>query len=402
MQNVLWTEGQPKVLHVTISDDHRRIKLAGVGAFGMLATAISSTIIGPSLPFIKEDLTINLFWLGIIGGAWYIGYLFTFVGGVLADKYGHVATLTASLILVLSGLAMTAISQSYTPLILFLVMTGLGAGFVESTASSIVSKMYSKKPWLAMNLLHSFWGIGAAIGPGIAWLALASFNSWRYAYATSALTYMPLIICTLLCLRHTNHERQLSEPIVHDPPTIFSANSKIVLLGLSGFFTQAVEVGINVWLPSFLILTRNVSLRDASLALGIFYASMVIGRIGLAKMPSIFHYRRTMIILVILLSVSVFFAVSTDIGFFSIGFWALSGLFLGPLFPTLIAWVNSINPKRSGLSTGIMFTMGLQGGVLSSWVIGAVADLTSLVYATYLLLALAPLTLICMFVNSDG
>jgi len=291
-----------------------------------------------------------------------LGYLFTFVGGILVDRYGDVATVTVSLALVLSGLFMTSVSRSYGPLIMFVILTGLGAGFVESTASSLVFKMYSERPWLAMNVLHSFWGIGAAIGPGVAWLVLESFNNWRYAYATSGLTYIPLILYAIFCLRFTKHKMRQSETINgKEPHRMFGVTSKLVLLALSGFFTQAVEVGINVWLPSFLIVVRNLSLRDASLALGIFFASMVIGRIGLAKMPSILRYRRTMILLVTLLSVSLFFAVSTDIGVLSISFWALSGSFLGPLFPTLIAWVNSINPRRSGLSTGIMFTMELQG-----------------------------------------
>jgi len=378
----------------------RRIRLAFLGPFAFLATAISSTIVGPSLPFMKEDLVIDLFWLGILGGAWNLGYLFTFLGGVVSDRYGDVATITMSFLVVFSGLALASVSKSYGTLVVFIVLTGLGAGFVESTASSLTFRTHSNKPALAMNMVHSFWCMGAAIGPGVAWFVLETFGDWRYAYSTSAFMYLPLIAYSILCLRGVKGR---TEPvsIAKNTPRGRGLTLNLLLVGLAGFFTQAVEVGVNVWLPSFLMTVHHFSLRDASLTLSLFFVFMAVGRIGLSRILNIRDYGRTMTILVILLSVSILLAAATDVEFASAGLWALSGLFLGPLFPTLIARVNSLNPRRPGFSTGALFTMALPGGILSSWIVGYVAELTSLDTAIFALAVFAPFVLTCNLARTN-
>ncbi|MCL7383874.1 MAG: hypothetical protein LZ174_06270 [Thaumarchaeota archaeon] len=39
-------------------------------------------------------------------------------------------------------------------------------------------------------------------------------------------------------------------------------------------------------------------------------------------------------------------------------FWAVSGFFFAPLYPTLIAWITALNPNAGGAYTGILFTFG--------------------------------------------
>ena len=146
---------------------------------------------------------------------------------------------------------------------------------------------------------------------------------------------------------------------------------------------------------------HHFSLRDASLTLSLFFVFMAVGRIGLSRILNIRDYGRTVTILVILLSVSILLAAATDVEFASAGLWALSGLFLGPLFPTLIARVNSLNPRRPGFSTGALFTMALPGGILSSWIVGYVAELTSLETAIFALAVFAPFVLACNLARTN-
>jgi hypothetical protein len=48
-----------------------------------------------------------------------------------------------------------------------------------------------------------------------------------------------------------------------------------------------------------------------------------------------------------------------------------------------------------------MFTVGLQGCVVSSWVIGSIAEFISLKSAFFALALFAPLVLLCAFVRTD-
>jgi fucose permease len=76
---------------------------------------------------------------------------------------------------------------------LFVVFAGFG--FFEVGINALASKLFQKKAALLMNLLHSFYGLGAVIGPKAAGLITGRTQlGWRYIYMLS----LPLALALLL------------------------------------------------------------------------------------------------------------------------------------------------------------------------------------------------------------
>ncbi len=173
----------------------RRTSYLGFVLIGMVATSF-----GPALPALGRE-----FHLGLAGQA---GLLLvealaygvaTFIGGAASDVLGRKRLFLAAATLTTLGAAGLAIAPTWFAMLATGMLTGIGAGMIDSLTNALFLDLTSGDEGSAgsLNLLHAFFGLGALVEPGIAAIVLGHNWSWRLLFVCPALVGLALIVASL-------------------------------------------------------------------------------------------------------------------------------------------------------------------------------------------------------------
>ena len=133
----------------------------------------------------RDDLGLSipdLTWYGMFGAVLYgLGAL---PAGLLSDRWGEKALLSAFFFLTAAGGAAVGLSRSPLTLSLGMALMGLGASIFHPAGNSWIARGF-RSPGRAMGI-NGLWGsLGEAAGP-IAAAGIAVLLSWRWAYLAYA------------------------------------------------------------------------------------------------------------------------------------------------------------------------------------------------------------------------
>lgn len=356
---------------------------------GLMMIAVAATVMGPAFPFIMKEFAIPLGVLGFLASTWNVGYLLTPVGGIISDRYGEPVVLVVSFVAIGTAVGLASRAPNYLTLLGLFLVAGIGSAFGEVSMNSLVTKTYPNKSGFALNALHLFFSMGAFIGPALAGLLIVTYGSWRLPYVIVCLVFVPLAVAAAVLFRRTESDKSM---VVSDTERSHVSEGRIVealmqerALLLAGFFYFGAELGANAWLPTFLMMERQFPVELASLSIGLFWASMAAGRLGLGSLTDRVGYRRLIVTCASLSALSILAATLIVDRYFIIALWCLSGFAFGPIMPTIFAWGAALFPSRRGVATGIIYSVGFLGAVFSPWFLGIVGDLYNLsISALYL------------------
>jgi fucose permease len=346
---------------------------------GMAVYAIPMTMIGPAVPSMKSSFNLDLATVGLLGAISLLGGLFSLLGGALADRYGSVTVFLLGYMLISIAASVLGLGTTWVAVPLGFFAMSLAGSCVEPAMNSMVSVAYSTKRATALNLLHVFWSVGAFTGPLLGSILIATTGSWRFPYLVSALIGAVYFFLILV------NRKRLTLVRKHETPASitrinwkFSESTNLPLVFLIPFFYTGAELGSNVWLPSFLILYRHWQTVDAGLVLSLFWASMAVGRLGLARISERIEYRKLIVISGSISLASIFFGICVDSPIAVAALWCVTGFCFGPVFPVIVAWASRCLPENTGLSSGVVGTVATIGAMFSSWLIGIIAQIFTL------------------------
>jgi fucose permease len=345
----------------------------------MAVYAIPMNMIGPALPSIKSSFNLDLATVGLLGAISVLGGVFSLLGGALADRHGSATVFLLGFMLISTATCVLGLATIWVVVPLGFFVMSLAGSCVEPAMNSMVSVVYSTKRATALNLLHVFWSVGAFTGPLLGSILIAATGSWRFPYMVSA-----LIGTVYLFLMLVNRKRLTLMRKHETPASIRSINWKVSestnlpFVFLIPFFYTGAELGSNVWLPSFLILYRHWQPVDAGLVLSLFWASMAVGRLGLARVSERIEYRKLILISGSISLASIFLGVSVASPVAVVALWCVTGFCFGPVFPVIVAWASRCLPENTGVSSGIVGTVATIGAMFSSWFIGVIAQIFTL------------------------
>jgi MFS family permease len=356
---------------------------------GLMMIGVAATVMGPAFPFILKEFAIPLGVLGFLASSWNMGYLLTPVGGIISDRYGEPVVLVASFAAIGAAVGLASRAPNYLALLGVFLVAGIGSAFGEVSMNSLVTKAYPNRSGFALNALHLFFSMGAFIGPALAGLLIVTYGSWRLPYLIACLVFVPLAATAAVLFRRTKSEKSA---IISDAEKSHVPENKILealmqgrALLLAGFFYFGAELGANAWLPSFLMLERGFPVELASLSIGLFWASMAAGRLGLGSLTDKVGYRKLIVTCASLSALSILIATLVRDSYLIIALWCVSGFAFGPIAPTIFAWGAALFPSRRGVATGAIYSIGFLGAVFSPWFLGTVGDLSNLgISALYL------------------
>lgn len=176
--------------------------LAAMG-FGALIAQMFSTVIGPALPVIKDDLDLSL-----TMQTWTItSYSLAFgtalvAGGRLGDLVGEVRMIVIGFIIFGAGLVLSATASGGLMMVSGRTIQGVGIGIsAPATLSIVVNSFPVSSRGFAVGVWGFAHGLGLLLGPIFAGYMLALLN-WRWVFWIAVPLTVAIILVTLAATRN--------------------------------------------------------------------------------------------------------------------------------------------------------------------------------------------------------
>ena len=365
----------------------------------MMCLAIGVNLIPVFLTTLSGDLGgaqgLSKEQLGRIGGITFAGVVAgVALTGPLADRWGARPFALGGNLLLALGLALLGSAHSYAAVLVAVLVMGLGAGILDMILSPIVSALQPHRRTAAMNWLHAFYCIGAGVTILVAALALRLGLGWRAI--ANGLIAMPLLVAIgfsrarIPALVREGQTRTRLRDLIRMP--FFC----VVLAAI--FFAGATELGLAQWLPAYAEYTLGYSSLTGGLALLGFSAAMAVGRIVAGVLGHRISAERLIIgggWLATGLFVVACFAPWSPL---ALAACIAAGLAGSCLWPSVLGLAGDRFPHGGASMFGLLAALGNFGGIFMPWVVGAVADVSTLRWglATSIL---CPLLMIAMLVR---
>jgi fucose permease len=315
-----------------------------------ISLGLPDSLLGVSWPAIRAEWILPLDAAGIVALISTVStILSSFMSGHIIKRLGTGKVVLISCLMTGSALLGISLAPSFLWLVIFSIPLGLGAGSVDTALNNYVALYYKSHH---MNWLHSFWGVGATLGPVIMSQALI-LSSWRSGYRYISILQLILAAILFLSLPLWKKHRELvkNTPITDEHPSFLKNQGmqvhkiKGLPYALATFLLYcSVEFSVGLWGSSYLIQSRQIAIEEAAAWIAMYYGGITIGRF-IAGFISLKLNNSQMIrsgsLIVLAGTLLILFSTANTILMFS---FVLVGLGLSPIFPAMI----HETPKRFG------------------------------------------------------
>lgn len=341
--------------------------------------AMVLTINSPLLSDISETLHLSLAQSGVLFTANFAGFVcFIMIGGILADRISKKTVLSVAI----GGLAVSMLmfplaSDIYTACAIMVLIGGFG-GIIESILNAVVAELYPEKAVFYINMTQVFFGIGALLGPLTAGMAVSSGIPWQMCY------YVLGILLLFLAAAFIANKFPLSpqgEKITWKGFLNLISDSRFLLICICMFLYTGSEVGGWGWLSTFLKKNLDFSSLSSSMAVGIFWSAVTLGRFLFSYLTGKFSIRQ-LVIALSFASAAVTFLLGISSNPYSI--WILiflMGFAYSGIWPLIVAYGDSRYDKTKGTIFALLIGSGGVGAATIPLLLGMIAQNTNIHFA---------------------
>ncbi|ODV60615.1 MFS transporter, partial [Ascoidea rubescens DSM 1968] len=354
---------------------------------------LSDQTIGVLIPVFVKDYEMKESTISLLYFAQFFGYFIISVfNDYLHRLMGFHGVLVTSVGLIGTCSFIGMFKPPFFVLIIGYVLCGIGVGAQDAAVGVWLGKLkYSNE---LSGLLHASYGVGCIVTPIFVTKVLLNNNiSWRYHYLIIFMLAMVVSIIDFFVFKHESKwkyrfqvEENKSEENesendgnANESSGIRNAikNKKVLGLALFLFLYVGTEVSIGAWTLSYLIKIKNGTMDQMSVVISMFWFGLTLGRIVLGfvtpKLSS--EYLANMIYESLSIVFFVLFCLGSSYWLF-IATVFLTGVFIGPIFPTTTIYSVKILPVQLHVS-GVGFAMALGGGgaAVLPWLMGNLCEL---------------------------
>lgn len=364
----------------------RRVIVILCAAYSVyFVNGIVNAEIGPSLLDMVHTFHIDLAAAGVIFTAQFIGYLPGAVAASFAaDRWGYRGVLVAAALLTAAGTAGTAMVGTWPAVLALTLLAGLGFGATDSLCNAVVAAQAPREGGVALNVLHSFFGVGALFGPLTVAALLSTAVGWRGAFF---LTGVLAACCAVLfwvapipppVRRHAAAQTDSAGPGLRSRIQSLFPDTRIWLIACMLFLFVGIEQLTGGWVSTYLQSVLNahqdVSARGASL----YWAAVTVGRIS-ASVAAL-HLSKERILggsMAVALAALLLMEHAGSVGV-ALAALAAVGFGFAAIYPTIMAITAGAYPRRFATMVGVLVAAGGLGGILFPWLGGVVGQASGL------------------------
>lgn len=341
-----------------------------IGSYGaMLVIGLLMSIYGPIVAVLQGRFEVSASTVGLALGT----QSFAAIAGVLLAQQllrarGNRTTLVTALVLISIGAVIIATAPAWSVLLAGTAVAGLGFGGVDSTVTQMILVGSGDKGPARANIAHAWFGIGTVAGPGI--VAVVGADNYPWVFAGAAIVTVVSMFSVVRLEPRPTPAEATTQAGEHTPP-------RPALLGIvvAGFFLLylthfAVQSGIGNWGPTVLTTQSGLENTTATLVISGYWLMMVVGRFLAAWCTR----RFTAATLVSICSFGLLVTVAgTMLPATAPAAYLLAGLFLGPIFPTGMAWMT-VSGYNRGNNLAYVIAGSMVGMALAPTAVGTVIE----------------------------
>ena len=336
---------------------------------GVFALGVMFSILGSIKLKLAEQLNIDDAQVGrLISALMFSSMIFLLLIGPLTDLLGFKLIALVGFGAGAVCVWMLASATTFNTAFIACLLLGGAAMCVNTVGNTLGPNVLfgGENPAAASNLLNVFFGIGAFITPLI---VVALLKTMGYKATVGLIGVILLVPITYTIMGTT----------FPDPPEGFRVTQALSLLtrggvlagGLSLFFYISLEITLAGFITTYL-KSHDISDEKAGTTLSGFWIALMAARLitALTVGAGVFVYVVPVLAFVSMLSIGAMVVAKTA----GAGIIAtlVTGLAIGPIFPTLVG-VTFSKTEVSGSVFGIIFAIGLLGGILVPSLIGKYA-----------------------------
>ena len=335
-----------------------------------MISAIQSSI----MSVVQNDI-INAYGLtgaqiGLLSTASSIGmFASLFTIPIVQSKVKRVVLMTFGAALMVLNMCLIGFSSSWLILLMAICFMGIGGNYMDTFLNSLVIDLNGEKSFRYVNLLHTFFSVGALVNPYIV-RAIALWGGWRSCYYIIAIFVVIFFINFRIQARkgmdvpamRQSKGAELTKAVIIE----MLHDKRIVLTALQSTLYSSAKMGIANYMVTF--IKREVPLPQSTgfslldtltsevLPLSLLWAGITIGRLLMAKLR---------LNPVKALAYGCFISVPIiTVGLLATNFWGLCimtfafGVICGHGIPSLTARAGQNTPGRTALGTTISSLIG--------------------------------------------
>jgi fucose permease len=252
---------------------------------------------------------------------------------------------------------------------------GLGFGGIDYGLNQLFAVGFGKKSTAMLNVLNAHFGIGAVLGPAVvAWLGP---DDYAYAFAGCA------VLAAALALTTNGIRTKEAAGVPSEAPSVKLGPSPI-LIGFIALYilNVAVEAGIGGWEPTHLE-TVGYSATVAASATSVYWLMMTVGRFLVVPITLKYSPERILTVCAAGMTVCLLLALVTPAAPLA---YAGVGLFIAPVFPTGLPWLNRALPQSTRAGAWVI-AASMIGGVAAPPLLGVGIEASGIHAVPWLLTA---------------
>jgi len=340
---------------------------AAMFVFGIVL-AILGALFG--LPAMRERLGITLVEQGDILLLLFFGvFLSTVIVGPMIDSFGNKSVLTVSAALVTLALIALAFAHSFGSAVSAAIVLGFGGGGLNTSSNALVADLFPENRGAMLNVVGAAYGVGALLIPLLAAVLTGLFTIPQLLAVAAALAG----VCTIfyVVLPFPPPREAIGFSLLASVKAIRIPG--VLLFGLILFCQSGNESSIGGWTSTYLG-SIGANTRIATWILGGYWAGLMAGRVAAAKFLRVMT-KRTLVLASAIGSLAgsavMLWAPSIPV----VAFGAiLTGFSFAAIYPTTLALAADRYERLAGTIFGLLFAIGLLGGMLFPWIVGHIGQ----------------------------
>lgn len=349
-----------------MSDPRRRLFSAACA--GMFVFGITLAVLGAlfGLPEMRERLHVDLAQQGDIFLIQYFGIILsTIIVGPIIDSFGNKLVLSVSAACVTVALIGFTAAHSLIAALCFAFLLGFGGGGLNTAANALVADLYDENRGAMLNLVAAFFAFGAVIMPLLA-TSLAVSQLLLIAAALAALCLMGYLILPFPAPRETEGFSIFASLRAAKYPMVMVFASLL-------FFESGNESAIGGWTSTY-VGSLGASPRVATWILTAYWVGLFVARLASVKLLAFLSKERLVFFSGIGSAIGTVVLLASP-SLLGMGIGAVMiGVSFAAIYPTTLAIAADRYQRQAGTIYGLLFSVGLLGGMLFPWAIGQISE----------------------------